>query len=138
MKRRQRIVINRSFQWKMVGLLAGTLLSALILFGSFAWYQYQLIQQFMALHTEHLASVNGEIAYYATVIGTAFLLLFALGVLLAIRLTHRVVGPVNRLRDELELMRKKDEINVLAVRDDDELKDLVEAINKVILHLQDE
>lgn len=137
MKRRERIVINRPFQWRVVGLVAGSMLSALLLFGAFAWFQYRVLRRALTEYPELLESLNGQTLYYGSVIGSAFLLLLALSVLLSIRITHRVVGPVNRLRDELELMRKKDSVSVLAVRDDDELDDLVKAINRLILHLRE-
>lgn len=137
MKRRERIIINRTFQWRMIALVTGMLLALCLLLGSFAWFQYQIIQQALAGSPGLLDSINNHIFYYVGVTAVSCLLVLTLTVLLTIRITHRVVGPVNRLRDELELMQKKDEVSVLAVRDDDELQDLVKAINRVILHMQD-
>lgn len=137
MKRRERIIINRPFQWRMIGLVAGTMLAVFLLLGAFAWFQYQIIQQTVAGNPELLDLINDHMVYYFGVTGAACLLVLALSILLTVRFTHRVVGPVNRLRDELELMQKKDSVSVLAIRDDDELQDLVKAINRVILHMRE-
>jgi hypothetical protein len=54
------------------------------------------------------------------------------GMFLMIRASHRVVGPIYRLKEELRNMRDQGEVSLVAIRDQDRVHDLVRELNQLL------
>lgn len=74
---------------------------------------------------------NGSLPGYGIVVGLLFLAAGTLVVMLvtAVRLSHRVCGPVLKVRRALEQLRLGQDPGHIEIRREDELHDLVEALN---------
>lgn len=132
--RRTNYFIEKQFQTKFILKFCSLVaLGGLITIG---------IIYFLAMRTTTVAIVNSRIiaqttAYYILpiLIQTVFLTVFAV-VLMAIALTlfnsHRIAGPFYRIKQTLKQLEQGDFSSNCNLRQLDQLKDIVEALNRMI------
>jgi len=66
---------------------------------------------------------------------TSFILLIIIAGF-SIILTHRIAGPVYNLEKTLERLNEGEDVNLIRLRDGDELQELASKINQVIVHMK--
>lgn len=123
-----------------VPVLALILLTAFISFGmmgSFIYIQMKLLLN-MAAQVGMLPEVKSILWKYGVIIGGAYILSLLFILVWGLIVTHRMNGPIPRLKNELEKMFKSKEPHLLYVRQNDYLGPLLEKLNKVLLFLMNE
>lgn len=118
----------RGFQLRYAGLVAGALLVLLLFTGFHAMFAIQqILPSDVALNVRPLLEQS---TYRVFFVGVLYI---AVVTLAAIFLSHRALGPVGRLEDEVREMAESGGFNgELKVREGDGLEDLVVAINQLL------
>lgn len=127
-ERRKKVIVNKKIQLRYIGLLSASFLLILVLV---EWHIYSLVKSMMpkvALAQDY----NYITSLGLTIMIEMLVIIFIVG-MINIVYTHRLVGPVvSRMEQELGGMLKKNEFQHLKLRQKDELKPLVDEINKLI------
>ena len=133
--KRRRYLVNRHYQMAfMVRLfwvvLAVTATSSIVC--SF------LLWRAMSFPGEglHVALLTSALIAVATLLFVELLLAVPIIFVLGLRQSHRVIGPVDRLKRTLEDIGKGDFTQRITLRDSDDLDGLAKAINQMAEHLQ--
>ena len=133
-RRRQKIV-DWAVQGRIIVLvLAGVLLTTVV-FAGFTWYCVETIASISRSHPHVVAeNINAQLRYFGimTFLGVLTVIVFLL--LLAIRMSHRMAGPIFRIKKDLDQMRNSGKINIIYIRTDDFHGDAVRAINQMLLY----
>lgn len=130
--RRRRYFIDTRFQLKFIGLILLVVFGVAI-FSSLTIYYYTWM-----LLGEKLANVYpqgrlvGILRTANVILLVRIVLLSPLVVVLAIFLSHRIAGPIYRIKKTLEEVAAGNYRARLRLRKTDELQDVAEAVNKVI------
>lgn len=133
--RRRRYITDKSIQYKYVGLIllcmAVLLLVAMGIIYYVGWSQ--LVAKMADVYPQaRLVSIL-KMVYWRLFLG--FLLLVPFAVASAILLSHRVAGPLVRIKRSLERIAEGDFDFVLNLRKTDELQYIAEVINKIVRNL---
>ncbi|MGM0380712.1 MAG: hypothetical protein ACQEP7_01885 [bacterium] len=134
--RRKRKLINWSIQGRMVGLVVGAVLLTSLVLGSFIWYCIKVIDVLSrqaALRPEFREIISGQLFYFGILVILGILAVLILLILLTIRFSHRLAGPLYRVRQDLEQMRNSGKINVIYIRARDFHQELVRSLNHLLL-----
>ena len=98
-----------------------------------SWLLWQRL--YLPNHEPSPVFIASLIAVAATLL-IELLLAIPLIVFLGVRQSHRIVGPMNRLRETLEAIGRGDFSRRVTVRPGDALEDLAEAVNQMAESLQ--
>lgn len=129
--RRKQYITDKSIQYKYVGLLLFYMAAFFLLTTGIIYYVgwSQLVARMADVYPQaRLVSIL-KMLYWRLFLG--FLLLVPFAVASAILLSHRVAGPLVRIKRSLERIAEGDYEFPLKLRKDDELKDVAERINKL-------
>ncbi len=133
MKRRQ-WVTDPVYQWKMTYLIVGLLLFfmvlALVLVSHAVWYTLRALD---AWDRAFFFAMFGRVAW---MISIETLIAIPLVVACGIFVTHKVVGPLGRMKAALDAIGSGNFMMRLKLRKGDALVDLAEAINRLATSLQ--
>lgn len=130
--RRRRYLVEKKFQLRFAGMIL-LFMFAVALFCSLTIYYNTWM-----LLGEKLANVYpqgrlvGILKQANFVLFMRLLLITPLVGILAIVLSHRIAGPIFRIKKTLDEVTKGDYSKRLHLRNTDELKDVAESINKVM------
>ncbi len=136
--RRSRLVVDWSIQGRILGMVLGCILLTALVMGGFVWYCLSVLEQVNALYPRASQLMFEHSIYKMAILtglGLAVVVIYAF--LLAIRFSHRLVGPIFRIREELIEMRDRDELDLVYTRKNDFHKDLVRALNNFIINFRD-
>ena len=131
--RRTQLVTDRSLQFQYVAMVLGfmvmmVLLAALVIYVT-GWSQ--LVERLASVYPQGRLQGILKIIYLRLVLG--FLLLTPMAGLVAVMISHRVAGPLVRIRRYLRLMARGEfDLAPLELRRYDELKDIAALINDII------
>ncbi len=121
-------------QFRLVALVVASNLVPFALFAGFSVYQSRYM-----LNLARKAGIEDAVWNELFLYGSLILGMYVLGTLLLLLFTllvaHRIVGPLDRLRDELETMLDQKQIHLLRVRDSDYLRFFFSTLNKVLVNL---
>lgn len=137
MKKRLRFITANPMQIKYLVLIMASITVPLFVVGGCLYY---LIFQIMA---EQLG-IPESIAYNLMPVLTKINFLLLVGIppiiiiifLIAIKLTHKLVGPIKRLEKDLTEVAEGNYDIRLKIRKDDDLRPFADAINKIIDKLE--
>jgi hypothetical protein len=134
--RRKRLLINRPLQFRVIGYLGSVSLAALgYVFIVFRQNQAKMNALLSgsgspptALAFE-LSALNNHFIWQFTITMTVMTLIF---VIVGLWITHRVAGPIHRLKLDLTEFLNGKNVGKIHFRKGDEFKDLLDLINKII------
>jgi len=134
--RRKQKLIDWPIQGRILGLIIAAVLLTSLILGGFIWYCIEVINQFtyqVGVETALGELVISRLYYFGTlaVLGIIAVILFLL--LLGIQFSHRLAGPLYRIRRDLEQMRRSGKINVIYTRAKDFHQELVRVLNHFLL-----
>lgn len=122
------------FQVPNIAVLLMGVLMSLFVMGSFIVLQTRLLFA-LADNPEEIRIVQSMLWKYGFICGGALVLGVVLLSFWSLILTHRMVGPIPRVKDELKAMREKEEVHLFYLRDYDYLHEFFEGINSLMLRL---
>ncbi|MEW6039973.1 MAG: hypothetical protein AB1633_00435 [Elusimicrobiota bacterium] len=126
-ERRKKIIIDKRIQLRHIGLLAVSFILILVLVEV---HIYSLMKSMIpkgALDQDY-----GYLTSLGLIIMIEMLVIIFIVGIINIIFTHRIVGPVSRIEQELYIMIEKNEFHNISIRENDELKTLVIEINRLI------
>ncbi len=135
MNQRWYSLVNIPLQGGILALFTLGLLVHIVILGAFTAYCLWMFDLFVGFEvmnqrgmqvTVNLLWENGSVALGALLIVVAFFCLAAL------KLTHRIAGPIYRVKDDLEEMLRTGEIHEISVREGDFFQRFVRELNRVL------
>jgi len=136
--RRRRYIVKKEFQLKYVGLIVAVMLLSAVISGYIIYYNSWV------LLGEKLANVYPQgmlVQVFRSVNMRLFVAMFFVAIIcvgIGILASHRIAGPVFRMIRFLGNVTAGDYSQRIHLRKKDELKDLAEAINKLVDKLESE
>lgn len=128
------IVNYPKFQFpNLVVLLSGILVTGLIL-GSFIVLQARLLFVLAEGSTE-VKLIESILWKYGLICGGTLALAALLLVFWSLIITHRIVGPIPRVKDEIESMKSDEEVHLFYVREYDYMEEFFEKVNSLLIRL---
>lgn len=118
------------FQGPTILLVVMTGFLALFSLGAFTLLQTKILLN----HAEKVGTtphVTNLLWQYGLVCGGIFLVGLFTMVLWGLLLTHKLIGPIKRLKKELDEMHQNESVHLLSVRENDYLRPFIKRINKV-------
>lgn len=140
MDQHDRSIWNLMAHPKVQGPLLATVALAgfvvLLIMGAFSYLQMRLLFA-VAEGPEQQALVENMLWKYGSICGIG--LLFGLGMVLlyGLLISHRVAGPIPRLKRQLDNMMENQSVEFMTVRQYDYLQSFLKKINKVLLALSE-
>ena len=126
--KRKKIFTSHGFQWRFAALVAGSLTVLLLFTGLHGLFVAQLVLPDNI--SRQIRPVLTQSTLRVFLVGVIYI---AVVTLAAVFLSHRTVGPLGRLEEDLNrLADTKDALEPLKVRDGDGLEGLVDSINRLI------
>lgn len=135
--RRTQLVTDRSLQSKYIMTVLGFMVAVLVLAAVIIYFTAwsQLIERLANVYPQGRLQEVLKIIYLRLLLG--FLLLAPLAVLAALLVSHRVAGPLVRIRRYLRLMARGEfDLAPLELRAYDELKDVAHLINEIVAQVR--
>jgi len=126
-ERRKKFLVEKKIQLRHTAVLLISFLVILILAELQVWL---LLSKILPAVT--LQASQSYILRHGLILMLEFFVFVVVVAALNILYLHRLVGPLPRLRQEIEQMLKTEEIHLLRVRRKDELAELVAAFNRLI------
>lgn len=125
------ILVYPKFQIPAMCLIVVTALAMLVILGSFIILESKMLLA-LAEKTGQTELVINQLWKFGFIIGTVAVLATALLSVWALFLTHRLVGPLPRIKDEIDQMRENKQLQLFHVRDHDYLRPFFTKLNKVL------
>ena len=123
---------SHGFQWRFAALVAGSLTVLLLFTGLHGLFVAQLVLPNEVSRQIRPVLVQSTLRVF--LVGAIYI---AVVTLAAVFLSHRTVGPLGRLEEDLNrLAEGGEELEPLKVREGDGLESLVSAINRLIERLK--
>lgn len=132
--RRRRYIVNRPFQYRMIGMMLLMLLFLTVGALASVWLALRITLQTFGQSQEPLAVA--QLSMVAVLVTCTMLLLAAFVVWVGIRLTHKVAGPMVRINAALQQMAQGDFNIHLKLRKGDSFVELADAINTLAASLR--
>ncbi len=129
-----RLFIYPEIQLKILAVIFFAGLLGLIIFGAFIYMQNQIIFQ-LAQKTGHTQQITKHLWTYGLASGVIYLLGLTALLFFGLLVSHRIVGPLKRIKRELDEMKEKREVKLCLVRDKDYLLPFFKKLNQVLIHL---
>ena len=133
--RRTQLLTDRSLQYQYVAIVLGFMIAMIILAAAVIYVTgwSQLVERLANVYPQGRLQGILKIIYLRLLLG--FLILAPIAVFAAVILSHRVAGPLVRIRRYLRLMARGEfDLAPLELRRYDELKDIAALINDIITH----
>lgn len=128
------IMIYPEFQVPNLMLVLATAFSVFVIMGAFCYLQMRIIYATVS-DPQQLKVINGILWKYGTICLGALLFSTAMMIFWSLLQTHRVVGAIPRLKEQLDEMFQEKSISLLRIREYDYMQTFFEKINKVLLSL---
>ncbi len=133
--RRTQLLTDRSLQFQYVAVvlafMTAILLVAAVIIYVTGWSQ--LVERLANVYPQGRLQVVLQTIYIRLLLG--FLLLLPVAVVASVAVSHRVAGPLVRIKRYLRLMARGEfDLAPLELRRYDELKDVAQIINDIIAH----
>ncbi|MBN1354559.1 MAG: methyl-accepting chemotaxis protein [Candidatus Omnitrophica bacterium] len=130
---RVKFITKNPLQRKYLVLILSSIMIPLFLAGGCFYYiMFQIMAEQLAIPESiayNLIPVFHKINFLLIIgLTPTVVLLFILGVFL----THRLIGPLERLEDDLKKISQGDYTIRLKIRKDDDLRSIADVINKII------
>ena len=131
-ERRSYSVVDSPIQLRFMAILLGIVMVMIVVGGAYVW---SLVDTLSEVHSIHGSSAQ---AWLDQLYFRGYIALFTIGItvfiglFLVIRATHRIVGPLYRLKRELEEMRESEELHMVTIRDPDQIHDFVLELNQLL------
>ena len=133
--RRTQLLTDRSLQYQYVAIVLGFMIAMIILAAAVIYVTgwSQLVERLANVYPQGRLQGILKIIYLRLLLG--FLILAPIAVFAAVIVSHRVAGPLVRIRRYLRLMARGEfDLAPLELRRYDELKDIAALINDIITH----
>lgn len=133
--RRTQLLTDRSIQTQYVALVLGSMVAVLLVACGMIYLTgwSHLVDRLANVYPQGRLSSVLQVVYLRLFLG--FLLLAPVAVLAAVLVSHRVAGPLVRIRRYLRLMARGEfDLAPLELRRFDELKDVAVLINEILAH----
>ena len=133
--RRTQLLTDRSLQYQYVAIVLGFMIAMIILAAAVIYVTgwSQLVERLANVYPQGRLQGILKIIYLRLLLG--FLILAPIAVFAAVIVSHRVAGPLVRIRRYLRLMARGEfDLAPLELRRYDELKDIATLINDIITH----
>lgn len=127
-------LINLSVQLRLLFILVSAILFNTLLLGGFIWYCVDLLVYDLSFERV-VEGLNTQIMGYGLTTAGAVIVAAVLFCLVLIRETHRLVGPIYRIKQELRKIHETGSVHPISVRSNDHFQDLVKELNLVLLDL---
>ena len=137
-RRRRHYIIKWKFQFRYIGLILAVMFIGAAISGFTIYYNSWVLLGDMLANVYpqgRLAQIFGAVNIKLA-INMAFVAVLCLGI--GILASHRIAGPIYRMIRFLDTVTKGDYSQRLRLRKHDELKDMAEAINKLVERLERE
>lgn len=140
MNQRWYSLVNIPVQGGILALFVLGLLMHIVILGAFTAYCLWIFDLFVGFEVMHQSGMgvtvellweNGSIALGALLVVLAFFCLATL------KLSHRIAGPLYRVKDDLREMARTGEIREISVRRDDFFRTFVRELNRVLRMIED-
>lgn len=126
--KRKKIFLSHGFQWRYAALVAGSLTVLLLFTGLHGLFVSQLVLPEEI--SQQIRPVLAQSTLRVFLVGVIYIFVVTLA---AVFLSHRTVGPLGRLENDLRRLAESDEVpEPLKVRDGDNLEGLVDSVNRLI------
>ncbi len=133
--RRTKKIINPGIQGRILVLVLAAIILTVAMMGGFVWFCVQTIENLAQSHPYmDYATISENIRYFSVMSFLGILTLAIFLILLTVRLTHRMAGPIFRIKKEMDQMRSSGKINIIYIRSDDFHQDVVRSINQFLLY----
>jgi hypothetical protein len=130
--KRKKIFVSHGFQWRFAALVAGSLTVLLLFTGLHGLFVAQLVLPEDV--AQQVRPVLAQSTIRVFLVGAVYI---AVVTLAAVFLSHRTVGPLGRLEEDLNhLAESPDEPEPIKVREGDGLEGLVSAVNRLMERLK--
>jgi methyl-accepting chemotaxis protein len=135
-ERRSQMLIDSPVQLRLVGLVALAGFFTLLLGAAFAWLQWRVLSTALQGTSVDLAAIEGLLWFYGTMSLGAFVIAMSILVMVTLIVTNRIVGPLYRLKEDLQRMLEEETVELISVREQDYIQDFVRELNQFILAIR--
>lgn len=135
--RRTQVLTDRSLQAKYVATVLGFMVAVLVLAAAIIYVTgwSHLVERLANVYPQGRLQEVLKIVYLRLLLG--FLLLAPIAVYAAVLVSHRIAGPLVRIRRYLRLMARGEfDLAPLELRPYDELKDIAQLINEILAQVR--
>lgn len=132
-ERRTQYLVDAPVQLRLVGLVLAAGFTTLLVAGSFFWLNWRVLSVLVENSNVETAVLNEVFLFYG---GLCLLVVLGLlGVLSMVTLvvSNRILGPIYRLREDLNAMLEDEEIHLFSVRDRDHIQGFVRQLNRFVI-----
>ncbi|GEM_PF-7083084 len=136
--RRKKLVVDWQIQGRMLLLVLIPVLLTLILAGSVGWYAFYLLDTAGILEQLSMQpEITNSLLRISLLAFLGVMALLCLSLLVALRFSNQVVGPIYRIKEDLNAMRQNDSLDLIYTRRGDYHQQLVRSLNNFIINLRD-
>lgn len=125
------ILLYPKFQRPILWIIFLTGGTSLLSLGTFIYVQTQLLISY-AQKTGTSTRVYDFLLQYGLISGILFVLSVLLMSVWALFITHKLIGPISRIKRELDNMYHDKSIHLISLREDDYLRPLIQKYNRVL------
>lgn len=123
--KRSTFLINPSFQLKFSLIVCSIIAISTVIYPIIIYDFFQLVSASMPKVTENILSAQSELIYYLVLIQ---IIITILVFIVFIFVTHKVAGPLFKLKNHLSAIREGGPIRPLTFRDGDYFRDVAEEV----------
>ena len=136
--KRKQYVVKKGFQLRYVGRIVGISVLSAVISGYTIYYNawIQLGEKLAYVYPQGQLVDIFKRVNLSLAVNMIFVVMFCIGV--GIIFSHRIAGPIERMKKFLEAVSEGDYSQRIVLRKKDELKDLSEAMNKLVEKLESE
>jgi len=132
--RRRRWIVEPAYQWTMTSVIVGFLL--LVVLANMVLIYYALWSTMQALELNQEAVFVAVFRTVAWTVTSGLMIMIPLVILGGLLLTHKVFGPLDRIRTALDAIGRGDYQLKLKLRKGDVLSELADSVNQLAVTLQ--
>lgn len=132
-ERRSTVMINPKIQVRLVGLVLLSGFVTFIMAAGFFWLNWRLYSTVLANSAVNGEPVRDLLLYYGFLTTAGFLVIMTILTLVTLIVSNRIVGPLYRLRKDMDEMIKEEDVELFSVRDHDYIDDFVRELNRFLL-----
>jgi len=122
----ERMQLTLTFRFLILSLLFTIIIGMLMFFVIWPVVRIYIPPALVSVMLQQLISKLYSTSFILLIIIAGFSIVF----------THRIAGPVYNLEKTLDKLNQGEDVNLIKLRDGDELQDLATKINEVIMHIK--
>ncbi len=136
--RRKTLVVDWQLQGRMILLVLVPVLLTLLICAGFGWYSLYIIEEAgIAEQLNLLSEVAKHLQRIGLLVFLGVMAVLFLSLLVTIRFSNKVVGPIYRIKEDLDAMRQNDSMDLIYTRQGDYHQQLVRSLNNFIINTRD-